>query len=108
MTALRKNKQTTHDIALRGQAAVLDVKLKYLDGWHEARRKNAALYNKLLAGSKVISTPPVKPQTRSNNTSQKRASLAPSRSSASVVVALTPPIHSPAQTSAVRSRQSFR
>ena len=36
------------------QAAVLDVKLKYLDGWHESRRKNAALYDKLLAGSKVI------------------------------------------------------
>ena len=36
------------------QAAVLDVKLKYLDGWHEARRRNADLYNKLLAGSKVI------------------------------------------------------
>jgi len=36
------------------QAAVLDVKLKYLDGWHEARRKNAALYDQLLAGSKII------------------------------------------------------
>jgi dTDP-4-amino-4,6-dideoxygalactose transaminase len=28
------------------QAAVLDVKLKYLNGWHEARRHNAAIYNK--------------------------------------------------------------
>jgi dTDP-4-amino-4,6-dideoxygalactose transaminase len=36
------------------QAAVLDVKLKYLDGWHEGRRKNAALYDALLAGSNVI------------------------------------------------------
>jgi dTDP-4-amino-4,6-dideoxygalactose transaminase len=36
------------------QAAVLDVKLKYLNGWHESRRKNAALYDKLLAGSKAI------------------------------------------------------
>jgi len=36
------------------QAAVLDVKLKYLEGWHESRRKNAALYDKLLAGSKVV------------------------------------------------------
>jgi dTDP-4-amino-4,6-dideoxygalactose transaminase len=36
------------------QAAVLSVKLKYLDGWHAARRANAARYDKLLAGSKVI------------------------------------------------------
>jgi dTDP-4-amino-4,6-dideoxygalactose transaminase len=36
------------------QAAVLDVKLKYLDSWHNARRHNAALYNELLAGSKVV------------------------------------------------------
>ncbi len=36
------------------QAAVLSVKLKYLNTWHEARRKNAALYNKLLAGTGVV------------------------------------------------------
>jgi dTDP-4-amino-4,6-dideoxygalactose transaminase len=36
------------------QAAVLDVKLKYLDGWHEGRRRNAKLYDKLLAGSPVV------------------------------------------------------
>ncbi len=36
------------------QAAVLDVKLKYLSGWHDARRRNAALYDELLAGSGVI------------------------------------------------------
>ena len=35
------------------QAAVLDVKLKYLDGWHAARRKNAAIYDSILRGSKV-------------------------------------------------------
>ena len=36
------------------QAAVLSVKLKYMESWHEGRRRNAALYDKLLAGSKVI------------------------------------------------------
>ena len=36
------------------QAAVLDVKLKYLDQWHEGRRRNAKLYDKLLAGGKVV------------------------------------------------------
>ena len=36
------------------QAAVLSVKLKYLNEWHEARRKNAAVYDKLLAGSNVV------------------------------------------------------
>jgi dTDP-4-amino-4,6-dideoxygalactose transaminase len=43
------------------QAAVLEVKLKYLAGWHEARRRNAALYDKLLAGSSVA-TPFIEPE----------------------------------------------
>ncbi|MBE0681827.1 MAG: DegT/DnrJ/EryC1/StrS family aminotransferase [Anaerolineales bacterium] len=36
------------------QAAILRVKLPYLDQWIESRRKLAALYNKLLAGSEVV------------------------------------------------------
>jgi len=36
------------------QAAVLSVKLKYLEGWHAARQANAAMYDKLMAGSKVV------------------------------------------------------
>jgi dTDP-4-amino-4,6-dideoxygalactose transaminase len=42
------------------QAAVLDVKLKYLPAWHEGRRKNAAIYDKMLANSPVI-TPLIEP-----------------------------------------------
>lgn len=38
------------------QAAVLNVKLKYLNGWHELRRKHAAIYDAAFAGTKV--TPP--------------------------------------------------
>lgn len=38
------------------QAAVLDVKLKYLEGWLETRRKKARLYSSLLSGN-VASAP---------------------------------------------------
>lgn len=36
------------------QAAVLGVKLKYLDKWHEARRRNASIYDQAFAGSKIV------------------------------------------------------
>ena len=36
------------------QAAVLNVKLPYLDGWHEARRKNAAYYNEKFREAGVV------------------------------------------------------
>jgi dTDP-4-amino-4,6-dideoxygalactose transaminase len=36
------------------QAAVLRVKLPYLDGWNEARRRHAARYDELLADSPVV------------------------------------------------------
>jgi dTDP-4-amino-4,6-dideoxygalactose transaminase len=39
------------------QAAVLSVKLKYLAAWNKARRKNAQLYNSLLADMDDIITP---------------------------------------------------
>lgn len=39
------------------QGAVLSVKLKHLAGWNEARRKNARLYNELLAGIDGVIVP---------------------------------------------------
>lgn len=35
------------------QAAILRVKLKYIDEWNEGRRRNALVYNKLLENSQV-------------------------------------------------------
>lgn len=35
------------------QAAILRVKLKYIDEWNERRRKNALIYNKLLENSHI-------------------------------------------------------
>jgi len=35
------------------QAAVLNVKLKYLDGWNKKRRENAGVYDRIFAGSAV-------------------------------------------------------
>lgn len=36
------------------QAAILRVKLKYLDEWNDSRRQHASQYNRLFAGSQVI------------------------------------------------------
>lgn len=46
------------------QGAVLGVKLKYLDKWNEERRRNAALYDNIFAGSPVS-----RPKVDSNNIS---------------------------------------
>lgn len=43
------------------QAAILNVKLKYLDGWNERRRKHARLYDKLLGEIPALIIPKVLP-----------------------------------------------
>ena len=45
------------------QAAILRVKLKHLDRWSEGRARNAALYNSLFEGSRVV-RPHHDPRTR--------------------------------------------
>jgi dTDP-4-amino-4,6-dideoxygalactose transaminase len=47
------------------QAAVLDIKLRHLDGWHDARRRNAAIYDEVLAGSPGVITPAISPGNQS-------------------------------------------
>jgi len=43
------------------QAAILNVKLKHLEGWNEQRRRNARLYDELLLSVPGIRTPTVAP-----------------------------------------------
>jgi dTDP-4-amino-4,6-dideoxygalactose transaminase len=43
------------------QAVVLDIKLKYLNDWHEARRKNAAFYTNAFEAVSEIVTPVERP-----------------------------------------------
>ncbi|MBI1745184.1 MAG: DegT/DnrJ/EryC1/StrS family aminotransferase [Acidobacteria bacterium] len=43
------------------QAAVLLVKIKYIDGWHEGRRRNARYFDNAFAGIVDLKTPVVRP-----------------------------------------------
>ncbi len=43
------------------QAAVLDVKLRHLDSWHDGRRRNAAIYDRRFAGS-ILAAPAIDPR----------------------------------------------
>lgn len=47
------------------QAAILDIKLKYLDQWNEKRRKNASLYNELLSRIDGVIPPKETEETKS-------------------------------------------
>jgi len=47
------------------QAAALNVKMKYLESWHEARRQNAADYDAKLAGVAGVTIPYIEPQCQS-------------------------------------------
>lgn len=44
------------------QAAILRVKLKYLDTWTEGRQKNAARYKQLFTDANVVSPDPIRPE----------------------------------------------
>src|SRR5205807_3758138 len=46
------------------QAAILHVKLRYLDAWTEGRRRNAAIYTELLAGVDGLVLPRELPRRR--------------------------------------------
>ncbi|HHT9119693.1 MAG TPA: DegT/DnrJ/EryC1/StrS family aminotransferase [Candidatus Hypogeohydataceae bacterium YC41] len=46
------------------QAAVLSVKLKYLEGWTNSRREKARQYDKLLSAIQGVSTPRVLPEVK--------------------------------------------
>ncbi len=58
--AVRKYEHETfgHNYRMEGlQGAVLGVKLKYLEQWTEARRKNAEIYNYYLSGVEEVKVP---------------------------------------------------
>jgi len=46
------------------QAAIVLVKMKYLEKWHEARQRNAAYYDERFAGCDGVVTPYVEPYNR--------------------------------------------
>jgi dTDP-4-amino-4,6-dideoxygalactose transaminase len=61
--SLRKHQHNIEGINSRLdgiQAAILNVKLKYIDGWNRARHQNALKYNELLSSISQIQTPKIR------------------------------------------------
>jgi dTDP-4-amino-4,6-dideoxygalactose transaminase len=81
------------------QAAVLRVKLRYVDGWIAARRSRAALYDRLFAGSQVIT--PLVPAGRTHSyrnyvvrvPQRDRVRAALARSGIDTSLCYIPPLH---------------
>jgi len=61
--SLRKHQHEMEGINSRMdgiQAAILSVKMRYIDEWNLARNKNALIYNRLLSGIDQIQTPKIR------------------------------------------------
>jgi dTDP-4-amino-4,6-dideoxygalactose transaminase len=72
------------------QAAILRVKLKYVEGWNEARRARAATYDRLLAETGLAKPQAAEPASQSTISNQQSAI-----SSQSIVAPDDAPIHLP-------------
>jgi len=74
------------------QAAILRVKLKYVDGWNELRRAHAATYDRLFAEAGLARTPATKP---SEVVPQERGSSQSAINNRQSAIAVDSPIRLP-------------
>ena len=59
------------------QAAILRVKLKYVEGWNEARRARAVVYDRLLAETGLARTQATAPGASQSTISNQQSAIAP-------------------------------